>query len=301
MITRLVPSSEYGQRSERVSHVVLHHAATTSLAAIERLMEPGGRTVSAHYAVKDDQRVLKVPLTHRAFSLASKLWDSKAVTVECANESAAGWTISARSHETLAQIVADTASDFGFYPHRDGAPSTWTVLGHREVYTIHGASYPTACPGAMDLDGVTRRAQQILAGTGAPPIKPATPMPSPARDAWVRSNSVEPGAPYWPVGPLMVRIQRALKARGRYAGPDDGEGAENTAKGIQITLNRSGRNGGVLVPNGSLPTAVDGLLGRFNAYGIQEYARDFGDYDGPQDGDPRERSWAAFALGLERP
>jgi hypothetical protein len=70
---------------------------------------------------------------------------------------------------------------------------------------------------------------------------------------------------------------------------------------VQTTLNVSGRNGGVLIRDGAVKSAVDGKLGRYNAYGIQEYARDFGSYTGKQDGDPREGSWAGFALGLERP
>ena len=301
-VARLIPSSEYGPRSTPVTHVVLHHAATTSLSGLESLMQPGGRTVSAHYAVKDRTRVLKVPLTDRAYSLASSLWDSRSVTVECANQSTTGWTISDASHESLAIIVADAALEFGFYPHRDGDPKSWSVLGHREVFTIHGASYPTACPGGMNLDAITKRAQELLAGAvPSQPPAPAPARPSPAANAWVKSNTVERGAPYWPVGPLMVRIQRALKARGRYSGPTDGEGGENTAKGIQLTLNISGRNGGARVRNGSRRTPVDGLLGLNNALGIQEYARDFGDYTGPQDGDPREASWTGFALGLERP
>lgn len=168
--TRLTASSEYGARTTAVTHVVLHHGAVESLAALERLMEPGGRRISAHYAVKDGQRILKVPLSSRGFSLSSPLWDSRSVTVECANESVNGWTISDASHESLAIIVADSARRFGFYPHRDGNPKTWTVIGHREVFTIHGASYATACPGGMDLSRIVRRAQELLA--------PPTPTPA---------------------------------------------------------------------------------------------------------------------------
>lgn len=163
-VERFLPATEYGPRVAPVSCVVLHHAATTSLVALERLMGPGGRTVSAHFAVKDHERVAKVPLKFRALSLGSALWDSRAVTVECANESTDGWTISAASHESLAIIVAEAAREFGFWPHRDGTPKSWTVLGHREVFTIHGASYETACPGGMNLDAITRRAQDILRG-----------------------------------------------------------------------------------------------------------------------------------------
>lgn len=163
--TRLVPDTEYDPRTARVSHCVLHHGALTSLVYLESLMAPGGRTVSAHWAVWNSNRVKKVPFDMRAFSLGSALWDSKSITAECVNESTNGWTISDASHESLAMIVAEAAQTFGFWPHRDGDPKTWTVLGHREVYTIHGASYATACPGGMDLNRITLRAQQLMRAT----------------------------------------------------------------------------------------------------------------------------------------
>ena len=131
------------------------------------------------------------------------------------------------------------------------------------------------------------------------------PTPAPASNEvteWVRASS-EPGAPFWPKGPLMARIQRGLSAMGRYNNPDgsprpdDGDPASFTAKGIQITLNVSRCNG--VKP--FVQSIVDGLLGKNNAWGVQWYGKGRGDYRGPMDGDPREGSWTAFALGLERP
>ena len=109
------------------------------------------------------------------------------------------------------------------------------------------------------------------------------------------------GAPWEPSGDLAKRVQRALAGKDRYAGPADGVFGPATRRGVQLTLNASGRFGGITVPNGSQQSELDGELGRGAAWGIQEYGRDFGDYAGPQDGDPRAASWAAFALGLERP
>lgn len=107
------------------------------------------------------------------------------------------------------------------------------------------------------------------------------------------------GAPLWPEGPLMKEIQGLLMARKRYTGPLDGKGGLNTAKAIQRTLNLSRKNG--VIDGSYLKSAEDGILGSNNAYGIQYYARDFGDYDGPIDGKPLENSWVNFALGLKRP
>lgn len=175
LATSISETTDRSARTQSVKGVVLHHAATTSLSNILGLFQPGGRTVSAHLAVKDAQRVGAVPEQFRAWSLGSLYWDSWAMTVECANESTTGWTVSAASHESLAQLVADWARRYGFTPHRSGNPKTWTVLGHREVYTIHGDSYATACPGGMNLDLIVKRAQQILAGSiptgGTPSIE----------------------------------------------------------------------------------------------------------------------------------
>jgi hypothetical protein len=147
--------------------IVLHHAATTDLQAILNLFQPGGRQVSAHRAIKDAQNVETVPEAKRAWSLSDAYWDSRAFTVECANESTQGWTISAASHETLAQQCASWAKRHNFPIIRSGDPKTWTLIGHREVYTIWGGSYATACPGGMNLDWIASRANQILARGGA--------------------------------------------------------------------------------------------------------------------------------------
>ena len=143
--------------------VILHHAAMTSLSGLLAL-SMGAKQVSASALVKDNQAYdLGMGNTYRPWSVADGYWDSAMRSVETANESTVGWTISASSAETLAKLIAYWAQQDGFYPHRNGDPKTWTVIGHREVYTIHGASYATACPGSMDLDAITRRAQQILA------------------------------------------------------------------------------------------------------------------------------------------
>jgi hypothetical protein len=153
--------------------VVLHHGATTSADQIISMETTGSRQVSSNRVVKDTRcvKVANDP-NFRAWSLSSAYWDSVLNSVECANESTAGWTISDASHETLARMVAYWAQRDGFTPHRDGPPSGWTVFGHREIYTIFGASYATACPGGMDLGRITRRAREILASSGVTPSKP---------------------------------------------------------------------------------------------------------------------------------
>lgn len=160
--TEVHNTSQYSARTRGVAGVVLHHGATTSADAIIYMETSGSRQVSSHQVIKDTRNAGIVQEQFRAWSLSDAYWDSWAFTVECANESTDGWTISAASHETLAQTVANWAARYGFWPHRDGDPTTWTVYGHREIYTIWGGSYATACPGGMNLDWIAKRAQQIL-------------------------------------------------------------------------------------------------------------------------------------------
>ncbi|HLP97644.1 MAG TPA: peptidoglycan DD-metalloendopeptidase family protein [Sideroxyarcus sp.] len=109
--------------------------------------------------------------------------------------------------------------------------------------------------------------------------KPA-PAPAPAASTW----NFNPGAADW------RRIQRALKARGRYSGAVDGIPGPNTYKGVQMSLRGVGYTG-----------AIDGIPGPATCRFVQEYAKRFGGYTGPIDSQLGPNSWAGFALGLERP
>lgn len=162
--TRNVPTTDHGSRwLARPTRVVLHHAATDDLEALLALMQPGGRKVSAHAAIGGREIVAVVPEDRRSFSLAAALFERSILSAECVNSTGAPtWNLSAETHESIARWVADVCTRWGIVPHRDGPPKSWTVLGHREVHTIHGAGYATACPGGMNLDGITARAQHLM-------------------------------------------------------------------------------------------------------------------------------------------
>lgn len=122
------------------------------------------------------------------------------------------------------------------------------------------------------------------------PVKPAKPAKPASIGTVFTPASKLKGAPYWPKGALMKRIQKALKKRGRYSGAADGVGGINTAKGIQKTLEKGAGYDG----------PIDGKLGPVAGRLVQEYAKKWGGYTGPIDGNPRENSWTAFAKGLEK-
>lgn len=165
-------TSDSSARPSRIDRFIVHHAATTSLAAILSLFQPGGRTVSANYALgSDGTLVLAVDEDRRAWTSASAAWDGRAVTIEVANSIAGGsWPVSDAAFEKLAALIADVARRYGF-PINDT-----TVLTHQELYQRYGASYATACPGDLQRrkGELLARANQIqatgTAGLGSTPI-----------------------------------------------------------------------------------------------------------------------------------
>lgn len=162
--TEIRPTSQYSARTQSPRCFVLHGAAMTSLDGLSNMIVNGTRQVSAHGGFKDARGIGWVNEEYRAWSLSDARWDSLAYTLENANESTDGYTFSGTTQESIAQWIADVSRRTGIYPHRNGDPTTWTVIGHSEVYTIHEGSYATACPQSLDLNWITARAQQILKG-----------------------------------------------------------------------------------------------------------------------------------------
>lgn len=129
----------------RIDRFIVHHAATTSLSAILALFQPGGRQVSANYALGNDGTlVATVEEQYRAWTTASYVDDRRAITIEVANSAVGGsWPVSDASFHELARLIADVATRYGFDINDD------TVLTHQEVYRRFGRSYATACPGDL--------------------------------------------------------------------------------------------------------------------------------------------------------
>lgn len=147
-------TSDSSSRSGGIDRFIVHHAATTSLAAILSLFQPGGRTVSANYALGNDGTlILAVDEDLRAWTSSSSYWDGRAVTIEVANSVAGGsWPVSDVTFHKLARLIADVSIRHGFPINDD------TILTHQELYNRYGDSYATACPGDLQ-----RRKGELLA------------------------------------------------------------------------------------------------------------------------------------------
>lgn len=267
-------------------YIVHHHMATTGFEGVLASWHSGAKQGSAHKAISNSGEVVDVVPPHlRAWSLSSEFFDSQALVTEIANESTGGsWPVSRAAHEAAAQVTAEWSAHFGIPLDRTH------VIDHGEVYTRFGRSYPTACAGGLDLDWIVARAKEIRGAGGAVPAIVTVSRPAPVSTPTNRSGSWV----YWePSGELAKRLQRAMIGKGRLPSwyKVDGVLGDLFRRAVQTTLNVSGRFVGT----------VDGDIQGGGCLGIQLYARDFGDYTGPLDSEPREMSWTGFALGLERP
>ena len=191
----------------QIDRFIVHHAATTSKEAILELFRPGGRVVSANYALgSDGELIATVEEQYRAWTSASYVDDRRAVTIEVANSQAGGaWPVSDAAFDKLARLIADVADRYGFPINDD------TVLTHQELYTRFGRSYATACPGDLQrrkpelLDRARSYQGKATTGSGGSKPAPAKPKPKP------KPNAVKPTkAPKFPL------------PKGYYFGPKDG-------------------------------------------------------------------------------
>ncbi len=273
--TRTITTPNQGSRGGSVpTYIVLHHMASTGFEGVLSSWRTGAKQGSANYAISNEGEIVGVvPEAYRSWSLSDAPWDSRSFTFEIENEASGGsWPVSAAAQEATAKVVADLSRRYGIPLDRS------RVLGHREVYTRHGGSYATACPGGLNMDWIVARARQLL-GQGPAPAPSSGPAPSSAA-GWALNL---------PAASVQARVQAALKTRGLYGGPVDGAMGTNGFKAIQTELQAVGYTG-----------PIDGVIEGEGCRLIQTYAARFGGYTGPVDRVLGPNSWAGFAGALER-
>jgi len=173
-------SSQHSSRQgAKITHVQWHHTASVSGRGdgIVTMMVTGSRTVSSNYVIGSDGYIwLVVDEVLRAWTSGSTkdggkgaAWDRKSLTHECCNSTGApSWLQSEKFYQSAAKLALDYYQRYGIPLDRDHH------LGHRELYIRFGASYPTACPGGMDIDKILRMAKSLLNPAATEQEKAAT-------------------------------------------------------------------------------------------------------------------------------
>lgn len=158
-------SSEWDSREgNAITTLQDHHTAYPSDEGSRRLMDPGGRTVSANgLLLRDGTLVEVVPGQYRAYTSASSA-DKWSLTVETVNQTGPDeWGISEAQRRRLAKLHQDMAR--AGLPTTPGARGRGGLMGHNET----PGSYPTACPGpSMHNDHIAALAGGPYLGDPAP-------------------------------------------------------------------------------------------------------------------------------------
>ena len=149
------------------NHIVLHHAATTSLSGAINTLRGTNGAPTANYVVKDNELVEMVPEQSSAWTNGRWTSNLYSVTFEMINESQTGTTWNSPSKatmETTAWAMARVAQKWNFeMPLEYGI----NVFGHRDV-----SKSATACPGALDMQAVIKRANEIIVANPVPKPEP---------------------------------------------------------------------------------------------------------------------------------
>ena len=263
------------QRSPRNGVVVdtflVHHQASTNDDATIDLMVSGRKRVSANYTISNEGRLtLVVDEDYRAWTSGSTTdggrgaaMDRRSITVEVENESGApDWRISSAAMRTLAALYNDVRSRYRVV----------NLYGHRDLWTLFRASYPTYCPGPQTVSNL----RELAGGTVVAAALPVyTPVAGPTAVNYHFGLTAA----------AMLAMQRALARLGRYAGDQDGDFAGQSVSEMQQWL----KDFGYLAAD----YLVDGVPGTVYGLAIQTLGTKFG-YTGDMDGRPAGQTSASM-------
>lgn len=128
----------------KISSIGHHHTAGPSkLGALSQFLV-GGRTVTPNYFIWEDEIWGIVDENYRAYTSASPIDDSRAITYEICNATAGpNWSFSKKTLDTVARLDADIVERYDI-PLKEGLPGFWQ---HRNIYEWFGRGYATACAG----------------------------------------------------------------------------------------------------------------------------------------------------------
>ena len=146
-------SPNYYAGANNVQGIVIHHAATTSLAAVAATFSTTARQASAHYGV-DLEYVQQYVHEYDGAWHAGDYWaNTHTIGIENVNSTLGpNWYVDERTVETCCELMADIAIRYDLYPLKRYT----NVWGHKDFQS-------TYCPGVLydRLDYMCDRANKI--------------------------------------------------------------------------------------------------------------------------------------------
>ena len=152
-------TSNYSSRNgQKIDKIIIHHMAG-NLTGKGCYNVWRTREASAHYAIDSKGNISQlVHEKYRAWSVANRYWDSRSVTIECANITGSPtWKISDATMKSLIKLVADIARRNNIKIKYTGGTGG-TLLKHRWFMA-------TSCPGPYldtKFDYLAKEANKLL-------------------------------------------------------------------------------------------------------------------------------------------
>lgn len=256
----------------RIDTFLIHHQAGTNDDSVIAMMVNRTRQVSANYTISNEGRLTcVVDEDLRAWTSGSSTdggkgaaWDRRSVTVEIENQAGApNWPLSSAAIDKAARLKLDLEKRYGIK----------NTLGHRDLWTMYKASYPTFCPGPATVQQINARADQLRgsvspAQPSAPQPVPTTPAPGPAQTQFNYGGAAGKNA--W------KGLQSWLAREWGYTGLIDGIPGALTWTALQSFLKK----------HWGYSDAIDGLPGKLSWQAAQRWLKHFYGYSGAIDGLP---------------
>ena len=146
-------SPNYYANQNDVRGIVIHHAATTSLAAVAATFSTTARQASAHYGIQNYTVQQYVHESDGAWHAGDYWANTHTIGIENVNATAGPyWDVDERTVETCCELMADIAWRHDLYPLKRNK----NVWGHKDFQS-------TYCPGVLydRLDYMCDRANAI--------------------------------------------------------------------------------------------------------------------------------------------
>ena len=146
-------SPNYYANQNDVRGIVIHHAATTSLAAVAATFSTTARQASAHYGIQNETVQQYVHEYDGAWHAGDYWANTHTIGIENVNATAGPyWYVDERTVETCCELMADIAWRHDLYPLKRNK----NVWGHKDFQS-------TYCPGVLydRLDYMCERANTI--------------------------------------------------------------------------------------------------------------------------------------------
>lgn len=181
--TKLSPNHS-GQRTHTIDRITPHCVVgQCSVETLGNIFYPKSRGASCQYGIGPDGRVgMYVEEKNRSWCSSSNANDQRAITIECASDTNAPYTMNTKVYDTLVKLCIDICKRNGkkklvWIGNKDKSLN-YTPKSDEMVITVHRWFANKSCPGDWLYSRLGDLAAKVTAGLGSTDSVPTQITPS---------------------------------------------------------------------------------------------------------------------------